>query len=73
MYRYWLQIPINAHLQKEVEEDSHTSVEGEAPNSRHGGYSSQQEGSRLREGGEKQAGSHLTHAPTNQLLDADMG
>ena len=65
--------PISAHLQQEVEEDGHSSIEGEAPHSRHGGHSSQQEGSRLREGGEEQAGGHLTNAPTNQLLHADSG
>jgi len=69
MQQVSLGTPNGAHLQQEVEEDSSTSIEGEAPYSRHGGYSSKEKGTGLREGGEEQAGSNFTQCPTNHLRD----
>lgn len=65
--------PISAHLQEEVEEDGDTSVEGEAPDGRHGGHTSKEEGSRLRERGEQETGSDFTNGTTNELPDAHFG
>ena len=50
---------VSMYLQQEVEEDGSASVEREGADSRHGGDPSEEEGSRLGEGREDQAGSHV--------------